>query len=465
MECSINLELAQKLVMTPQLRQAIAILQLPSVELAAVAEKALLENPVLELEDHDNSSNNELDKNSESDKTDEPINSLDEFWEWADYVNDAPDINFGYVQPEVKATFESYVTTATTLQDHLEFQLHLALFDETARRIGEHLIGSIDDNGYLRATVTELAKQLAVPEQAVAEILALIQTFDPAGVGARDLQECLQIQLGQRNGVEPLVFAIVAEHLNDVAAGRFKQIADKLNRTPHDVQRAVDFIRTLDPRPGRAFDGHDSSHYIIPDVTVKKVNGDYTVIVNDTTVPRLTINPYYRRVAGEGDSNVRKYVEGRINAAVWLIKGIEQRRLTLYRVMEAIVDIQRQFFDYGPKFVRPLTMKTVADKLSIHESTVSRAIANKYAATSHGLVSLRSFFTAGITRVNGPELSATVVKQEIKSMIAREDSSHPVSDQALTDMLAARGISLSSRTVAKYREELGIPSSSKRKRY
>lgn len=463
MECSINLELAQKLVMTPQLRQAIAILQLPSVELAAVAEKALLENPVLERDDQDSSS--ELDKNIESDKIDEPNNSLDEFWEWADYVNDAPDISFGYVRPEAKATFESYVTTATTLQDHLEFQLHLAVFDETARRVGEHLIGSIDDNGYLRATVAELSQQLAVTEQCVAEVLALVQTFDPAGVGARNLQECLLLQLKQLSRVEPLVVTIVEEYLTDVAAGRFKQIADKVNRTPHDVQRAVDFIRTLDPKPGRAFGGNDHSHYIIPDVVVKKLNGNYTVIVNDTTVPRLAINPYYRRVAGEGEPSVRKYVEGRINAAVWLIKGIEQRRLTLYRVMEAIVDLQRQFFDYGPQFVRPLTMKTVADRLGIHESTVSRAIANKYAATSHGLVSLRSFFTGGIARINGPELSATVVKQEIKSMIAREDSHHPVSDQALADMLSERGINLSRRTVAKYREELGIPASGKRKRY
>jgi RNA polymerase sigma-54 factor len=326
------------------------------------------------------------------------------------------------------------------------------------------LIGCLDDNGYLTINLEEAAVSLTVQLETVEAVLAILQSFDPPGVGARDLKECLGLQLKYRDIDDPLIWAIINKHLPDVGEGRLRYIAEQLKVTPHEIQQAVDFIRTLDPKPGSAF-GSGHSAYVTPDVTIERVSGSYIILVNDSQVPRLSINPYYRRVINDIDENTRKFVEGRLNSAVWLIKSIEQRRRTLYNVAEAIVDLQRGFFDHGPKQLKPLTMKTVADRLGIHESTVSRATANKYAATPHGLFSLRTFFTSGVNSTEGEALSASTVKQAIRELIAAEPSGQPLSDQAIAQALATTGTALSRRTVTKYREELGIAASSKRKRY
>lgn len=454
MDFGLKLELNQKLVMTPQLRQAIAILQLSSLELTEMVEQELLENPVLEAEE----------KAAAEPVEEEADDKIREYFDWADYFDDGTDAGFA-PRNDDKPSFTTFVSAVSTLHEHLEFQLHLTLLDEAARAVGQYLIGCIDENGYLCGTVEEAARNLGAAEDTVDTVLKVIQTFDPAGVGARDLRECLLIQAEQKSAADPLALAILDKYLDEVAAGHFKNIADKLGCTPHDVQRAVDFIRTLDPKPGRAFDGGEQPCYIIPDVTIERVAGNYIIIINDHNVPHLTINPYYRRVVRDADSEAKKFVEGRINAAIWLIKSIEQRRRTLYNVVETIVELQRDFFDHGPKYLRPLTMKRVADKVGIHESTVSRAIANKYADTPHGLFSLRAFFSAGLQGADGETLSAATVKRQIKELVAAEDASQPLSDQALTEILTGRGVAVSRRTVAKYREELNIQSSSKRRRY
>ncbi len=454
MDYGLKLELNQKLVMTPQLRQAIAILQLNSLELSAMVEQELLENPVLEAEE----------KAAAEQPAEESDERLREYFDWADYFDDGTDTGFA-PQKDEKPSFTTFVSAVSTLHEHLEFQLHLTVLDTVARAVGQYLIGCIDENGYLTGTTAEAAANLGVPEETVGNVLKVIQTFDPAGVGARDLRECLLIQAEQRDAVEPLALDVIDRFLDEVGAGHFKNIADKLGCTPHDVQRAVDFIRTLDPKPGRAFDGGEQPCYIIPDVTIERVAGNYIIIINDYNVPHLTINPYYRRVVRDADNEARKFVEGRINAAVWLIKSIEQRRRTLYNVVETIIELQRDFFDHGPKFLRPLTMKKVADKVGVHESTVSRAIANKYADTPHGLFSLRAFFSAGLQGSDGETHSASTVKRQIKELVAGEDQAQPLSDQAITEVLISRGVAVSRRTVAKYREELGIQSSSKRRRY
>lgn len=452
----LKLELQQKLVMTPQLRQAIAILQLSSLELAEMVEQELLENPVLELEEKGPV------EVSEEEAMDE---QLKKYFDWAEYFNDGTDTGYSAPVAEDKPQLASFVSAGSTLQDHLEFQLHLAVLDDTARRIGRYLIGCIDDNGYLCGTVAEAAENLKIDQQTVEDVLKLIQTFDPTGVGARDLRECLMIQLEYRAIADGLVRSIVDKFLDEVALGHFKNIADKLGCTPHDVQQAVDVIRTLDPKPGRAFAGSDQPCYIVPDVSIERVSGNYVIIINDNNVPHLTINPYYRSIVRDADGEAKKFVEGRINAAVWLLKSIEQRRRTLYNVVSTIIELQRDFFDYGPKSLRPLTMKKVADQLDIHESTVSRAIANKYAETPHGLFSLRAFFSAGLQSLDGASLSASTVKRLIKEMTEQEDATRPLSDQTIAETLVARGITVSRRTVAKYREELGIQSSARRKRY
>jgi RNA polymerase sigma-54 factor len=458
MDYGLKLELNQKLVMTPQLRQAIAILQLSSLELADMVEQELVENPVLEIEEksQENAGEEGVD-NQEYDK-------IKEYFDWAEYFNDGSDTGYSSGADD-KATYSPVVSHASTLQEHLEFQLHFAVLNDADRAIGRYLVGCIDDNGYLCVSLDEAAKELQTTETAVGKVLELIQNFDPAGVGARNLKECLAIQARQNGIVDVVALEIIDKYLDEVAAGHFKSIADKLGCTPHEIQQAVDVIRTLDPKPGREYDDGKQPFYIIPDVTIERANGEYVIIINDNNIPHLTINPYYRKVVRDDDAEAKKYVEGRINAAVWLIKSIEQRRRTLYNVVEAIIDIQRKFFDCGPKNLRPLTMKIVADRLGIHESTVSRAIANKYADTPHGIFSLRAFFSAGLQGVSGENLSAAAVKREIKELICKENPNQPISDQAIAEMLVGKGITVSRRTVAKYREEMKIPSSGKRKRY
>lgn len=455
MDYSLKLEMNQKLIMTPQLRQAIAILQLSSLELAEMVEQEILENPVLELEEK---------VPAESSEEEAADSQTLEYFDWADYFAERADGYSGLTAAD-EVPFTTFVSAGATLQDHLEMQLHFAVLSQEARNIGGYLIGCIDDNGYLCGSVAEAAEVLGTSDELILEVLKVIQTFDPTGVGARDLRECLSIQVTQKDIEDPIVLAIIDKYLDEVAAGHYKNIADKLGCTPHVVQNAVDFIRTLDPKPGRAFASGEQPCYIIPDITVERINGSYVIIINDNNIPRLTINPYYRRIVRDADTDAKKFVEGRINSAVWFIKSIEQRRRTLYNVVNAIIDLQRDFFDRGPKFLRPLIMKKVADQLGIHESTVSRAIANKYVDTPHGLFSLRTFFSAGLQGVDGASLAAATVKREIKDMIGQEDPGQPLSDQIIAETLVSKGITVSRRTVAKYREELGIPSSCKRKRY
>jgi len=464
LDYGLKLDLNQKLMMTPELRQAIAILQLSAIELSEVIAEEVLGNPVLEIADKEG---DEPDPTERSEQEDVPKDSdpIDDYFNWADYFNEGIDRKSEYVVADESQTFEVYVKNNVSLHEHLELQLHLAVRDAATKAVGNYLIGCIDDNGYLCCTVGEASSAYGMDETVVDEVLQLIQTFDPFGVGARDLKECLMIQLAQKGISNAVVEAVITEYLPDVAAGRYKVIGEKLECTVHMVQEAVDIIRTLDPKPGRAF-GKDQSTYITPDITVEKVNGKYVILVNDTNTPRLTINPYYRRVVMDADPESKKFIEGRLNSAVWLMKSIEQRRRTLYNVMEAIIELQQDFFDRGPKFLRPLIMKTVAEQVAVHESTVSRAIANKYVDTPHGLVSMRSFFSTAVhNNAGGQDVSATKVKQKIKELILGEEAGNPFSDQALSEMLCQHGMKISRRTVAKYREEQGIASSARRKRY
>ena len=459
MEFGLKQELQQKLVMTPQLRQAIAILQLSSLELTEMVENQLLENPVLELAE----SGEGKGVGEEQDET-AATTSVETYMDWAAYFDGPADQEYVPVEKGQRATFEAVVHNTTLLRDHLDFQLHLAVMDDRLHRIGHYLIGCLDDNGYLQVDISEAASEIGEDRATLEMVLTIIQTFDPSGVGARCLKECLAIQARQKNVTDELILGVIEHHLDDVAAGRLKVIAEKLGRTPADVQQAVDYIRTLNPRPGCTFGGGQSL-YVIPDITVLRVDQSYVIVINDNDTPRLTINPYYRQVVKEADSEARKYVEDRIQAAVWLIRSIEQRRRTLYNIMDALIMLQPDFFEFGPNYLRPLTMKRVADHIGVHESTVSRATAGKYVETPHGVFSLRAFFSAAVQSASGADVAASRIKRELKELISGEDVAAPYSDQALTDIFARRGVNLSRRTVAKYREELGIASSAKRKRY
>ncbi|NLL18421.1 MAG: RNA polymerase factor sigma-54 [Clostridia bacterium] len=465
MGIGLNLEQTQKLIITPELRQAIAILQLSSQELTEFVEAELLENPVLELAEVEEAPAEEAAAGEETAAETEQFD-LD----WQEYFADGRDIGYtGMAETRIEETsFEQFVSEESTLHDHLLWQLKLSQAQPEIIEIGEFLIGNIDDNGYLRISVEEAVEALGCQEHEVLTALELIQEFDPPGVAARNLVECLLLQLDSTYGEQPLARTIIVDYLEDLGEGRITKIAKNLGVSPGEVQEAGDLIKTLDPKPGRRFGDNTSTRYIIPDVAVEKVAGEYVVLVNDYTGSRLRINPQYRSILVQGisgEEDTKKFIESKLNSAVWIIKSIEQRRLTLYRVVKTIVDFQKDFLDYGIRHLKPLTLKQVADVVDLHESTVSRAIANKYVQTPQGVHELKFFFASGVEKAGGQGVASESIKKAMKELIDKEDPANPLTDQALTDALKRQGVRISRRTVAKYRDEMGIPSAGRRKRF
>ncbi|MDI3481192.1 MAG: polymerase sigma-54 factor [Tepidanaerobacteraceae bacterium] len=463
MQMSYGLTLAQtqKLVMTPELRQAITILQLSAQELDEYVEQELLENPLLDL-------NEDISKNE--DIIEKPGQPDSDTIDWEEYFQDCADLDFLRFPKERKEeepSFENFVSSTPTLQEHLMMQLHLCSISRTEFKIGEFLIGNIDKKGYLTISSAEAAEILKVSEQEVEDVVKIIQSFEPAGIGARNIVECLLIQIEQRNINIPKIRELITNHLKDLAEARYNRIAEALNISLSEVQRLKDIILTLDPKPGRNFSSAEETQYIVPDAVIEKVGNDYVVIMNDSISPRLSINSYYRSLlySENRESNISKFLSQRLDSALWLIKSIEQRRITLNKVINSIVEVQRDFLDYGVAYLKPLTMKQIADRVGIHESTVSRAISGKYVQTPRGVFELKFFFKNGLENTDGSSTSSESIKKMIKKMVEKEDPYNPLSDQKLADDLKKNGIIISRRTVAKYREELGIPSSAKRKRY
>ena len=458
LDMGLSLDLSQKLVMTPQLCQAITILQLSALDLAELVQQELLDNPVLDQIDPP-------EKDISLPEAPEPIPvPAPDYFDWADYFSEGGSRGLYTRTDSGESENHDVAACGMSLREHLELQLDLMSLNRQERFAGCYLIGCIDDNGYFTCSVEDAAASLKLPAAKVESLLTLIQGFDPAGVGARNLQECLQIQLRQRGITDPLVERLVGEYLEAAASGRYAWIAGKLGVTADEVRKAMQLIRTLNPKPGSAISAASPCSYVIPDITVRKIDGEYIILINDTQVPALRVNPYYKRMARDTDGDARKFIEGRIGSALWLIRSIEQRRQTLQKVMQTIIEVQPDFFEIGSRHLLPMTMKQVADRVGVHESTVSRATANKYVATAHGLFSLRSFFSAGVSAVDGSTMSATRVKREIRELVAAEDPIHPLSDQALTELLTKQGVAVSRRTVAKYREELEIMPSCRRKK-
>jgi RNA polymerase sigma-54 factor len=332
---------------------------------------------------------------------------------------------------------------------------------------GEWIIGNLDDDGYLRATLDELAEQSGIGLPAMTRAMELIQGFDPAGIGARDLRECLLIQVRQLGLEGTLVERIVAGHLPDLEKRKYANIAKTLNVTPQEVMEASQIIiNELEPKPGRPYIASDTN-YVVPDVYVIKIEDRYVIQLNDEGLPRVRINPYYRKLLSRKDNIdkvTKEYVEERLRSAQWLIKGMEQRNKTIYKVAESIVKFQRDFLDQGITHLKPMVLKDVAEDISMHESTISRVTTNKYMHTSQGIFPMKYFFSTGFSAGTGAEISSLTVKDSIQKMIKEENPSAPLKDQQIVDVLKAKGIDIARRTVAKYREELRIPPTSVRKR-
>lgn len=444
-----------KLVMTPELRQAITILQYSAIDLISYLQDQANENPVFDLE---------VAGEVASAKAEKPAPEID----WKEIVGNRATGEYGSSKNESTYNPLDYVQQgAETLYEHLESQLgYVKGFSSLQKQIALFLIGNLDEKGYLEITLEEASARLGAEMLEIEDVLSVLQHFDPVGVASRSLEECLLLQLGHLALDDEKIVQVVRNHLQDLADNRYQRIADKIGCTPQDVQAMADLIRTLNPRPGAAFSTVET-RYVIPDVTVEKVGNDYVVLVNDVAAPRLKINSFYEKMLSQQKSQdeAKQFIHDKLNAAMWLAKSLEQRRLTLMRVTQAILDMQREFFDRGLHFLKPMTQKEIAERVGLHESTISRATSNKYVQTPRGIFELKYFFTSALSTSSGEATSSESVKRRIKALIEQEDRKSPLSDQKLGEMLLTEGIEISRRTVAKYREEMLIPSSAKRKRF
>ncbi len=458
MTYNLNLEQSQKLIMTPELKQAIEILQYNSLELNKFIQKELMNNPVLEMIQN----KGENDFNSKNEST--PVEV-----DWKKMIsnnNFKTHNNVNYDDSE-ENSFENYVSSETTLTEHLLFQLQFTLLSGKNKKIAKYIIQNIDNNGYLKITNKELVDKFSITDNEVENIIQIIQSFDPIGVCARSLKECLLLQLKFNSIENDIVKVIVQDYLDDLANNKISYLAKKLDVTTKAIQEAADLIKTLEPKPGRAFGSTRDVRYITPDVIVEKIDDEYVVIVKDSTAPRLYINHFYRNLIlnNEVNNSTSDYINNKLNAALRIIKNIQQRRNTIYKVVKAIIKHQRDFFEKGTVYLKPLTLKEIADEIGVHESTVSRTVNDKYMQCPRGLYELKYFFQSGVSSAFGDGVSSESIKSVIKEIISNENPKKPLSDQAISNQLNKSGIKISRRTVAKYRDELNIPSSSKRRRY
>ena len=478
MEMRQQLKMTQQLVMTPQLQQAIKLLQMTRVELQDLVLQELEENPILEeyAEGDDARENSSLIEVVETEQTDEPVTP--EFEEvaageetlrdWDSYL-DGYNYSSGEQQPgddDDKLSFENLLTRKGTLYDHLYWQLQMGYFCDEDRAIGEAIIGNINDDGYLCASLAEIATQAQQPEDDVEDMLLAVQEFDPVGVGARTLQECLLLQARSLGMSGSLVEQILTRYLPELESRNYKQIARGLKVDTEQVLQAIRVIAGLDPKPGRLF-GSDDVHYISPDIFVYKVGDDYVVMLNEEGLPNLRLSPYYleARASGSMDTKAEEYVGDKMRSAQWLIKSIQQRQRTIFKVAKSIIKFQREFLERGVDGLRPLVLRDVAEDIGMHESTISRVTTNKYMQTPQGLFELKYFFKSGLSTSDGDAVSSESVKSRIKEIIDKEDPAKPLSDLKIAEMLSGATVNIARRTVTKYREMMRIGSSSERRRH
>src|SRR6267143_3414498 len=472
----------QRLVMTPLLQQAIQLLQLSTLELEQVVRKELEENPLLEeLPEEKQDVDGEGATATAADGTElapapapaEPpskeTSSVD-----GERADDLPfDLTSAAFDQQDERTpvsteeredlpFENLGRTATSLAEHLEEQLRLATDDPRIVAIGEAIIGNLDEDGYLRAEVDEIAKGMGVTAEEVEATLRIVQAFDPTGVAARSVQECLLLQLTADAEPDPVSVEIVEKHFEDLERRRYAEIARVLKQPLERVMESIEEIQSLEPKPGRRFSTNDS-RYVVPDVTIQKVGDDYVVILNEEGIPRLRVNSLYRSLLRRSGDEAKQYVEQKLRSAVWLIKSVEQRQRTLRKVTQSLVKFQRDFLDKGVAFLRPLALRDVGEDIGMNESTISRVTTNKYVETPQGLFELKYFFHSGIASDSGEMVSSVSIKKTIRDMVAAEDSGKPLSDQEVAQVLRGQGLNIARRTVAKYREELGIMPSHQRR--
>jgi len=472
-----SLSLSQQLIMTPQLQQAIKLLQLSRLELLETITQEMETNPLLDEQvsgDSDGDSNEPVEDAVSS--PDEPptkevtieenVNNDDVDWE--SYLSE---YNTGWAdtpyQGKEAPAFENMNQEKTSLNSHLMWQLSLSHLNEQQREIGIQVIGNIDDDGYLQITTEELVESTGCSDEEILYTLETIQNFDPVGVAARDTKECLLIQARFQNLGGSVVEKIISEHMDNLENKRYDKIAKNLSISIPDVIEAVEIITNLEPKPGRLYSEEDTI-YISPDIYVFKVGDDYEIVLNEDGLPKLKINNYYKEILNDRDSadsdeKTKEYILDKMKSAAWLIKSIHQRQRTIYKVTESIVQFQRKFFDHGVTHLKPLVLRDVAEHIQMHESTISRVTTNKYVHTPQGVFELKYFFNSAINSMEGDSIASESVKEHIRNIIKSENKSKPYSDQEVADLLKKHNIDVARRTVAKYRETLGILPSRKRR--
>jgi len=468
--------MTQRVVMTPLLQQAIQLLQLSTLELKEVVEQELRDNPLLEeatTETTADAPSEDLADAPPGPTPGEPApkeaSSVDQEraddlpFDLTSAVFDQPDERTPVSTEERdELPFENLGRSGASLDEHLAEQLRLATEDPDELAVGEAIIGNLDEDGYLRAEIAEIAALTGRPAELVETMLGRIQTFDPPGIAARNIRECLLLQLQADGEPDPVSVEIVEGHLADLERRRYADIARALKLSVDRIMESVEEIQGLEPKPGRRFAPADQ-RYIAPDVTIEKVGGDYIVILNEDGIPRLRVNALYRSLLRGSAGEDKQFVEQKLRSAVWLIKSVEQRQRTLRKVATSLLKFQREFLDKGLPHLRPLALRDVGEDIGMHESTISRVTTNKYVQTPQGLFELKYFFHSGIASTSGDVVSSVSVKKMIRDRVAVEDLGKPLSDQDITRELHAKGLTIARRTVAKYREELGILPSHQRR--
>jgi len=454
----------QKQVIGPQMQQSLQILQAPALELQQLIQQELTVNPVLEVENNDVSLEQAAPEDPDSDIRE--LSRLDE--EWREYYAQSRSQS----SPRTSEDDERHrfmmdsIVAQTTLQEHLLSQLNLADLNEAnLREMCEFIIGNIDDDGFLHTSLDELSLRHGLPIDDLQQAKQIVQTFEPAGVAAENLRECLLLQLERSGRKASLAHRIIDHHLEDLAHKRYTVLSKKLAAPPEQISRAVEVIASLDPRPAQGF-AQTNNHYVTPDIQVERHNGSgYVAVMNNTDLPQLRISNAYKDLLAQPDTggDARSYIREKIRGAKFLIRSIAQRQQTIQRIAAEILNHQREFFDKGPSHLKPLNMATVAEAVGVHETTVSRAIAGKYMSTPHGVFELKYFFTSGVRTEGGEDVSNTAVKNAISEIIKSEPPQKPYSDEQLVKQLLQRGIKVARRTVAKYREAMGVLPSHLRK--
>src|SRR5688572_2893689 len=466
----LHTKLVQKLILTPSLQQAIKLLPMSTLELSDLLNQEMVENPMLEevpteeLQPAEASQEKKEEKPQDKEKNDSWDDQDYEYF-FGDYLDD------GYrarTPTEVKELppIENTLSTGQSLTDHLLWQLSMQTDDALTRAIGEAIIGNLDDDGYLVATLDELGSMGPWPPEEVERALSLVQRFDPVGVAARDLQECLLLQLRHEGHGGTPAERIVTEHMRLLQNHQAPELARKLGIPMDELKQHIELIRHLDPKPGSRHNP-SQSQYVIPDVYIIKVEDQYVAALNEEGLPQLRISPVYRRLldkaAPENTDETRAYVKDKFRSALWLIKSVEQRQKTIHKVATSIINFQKDFLDHGIEYLRPLVLRDVANDIGMHESTVSRVVTNKYMHTPQGVFEMKYFFHSGIASSYGEAVSSVTIKQRIRKIIEQEDPRKPLSDSKIVSMLRREGLELARRTIAKYREELKIPTSNQRK--